>query len=122
MSVFDREKKRWFKSGTAAIGTIKGFYDYSEGLQPDRTADDAFRKLETTFPELRRKLVATSFVDWTKHLETLLGFVQMLRARSLLFREQSLDQGRNLTFLKVEEVLPPKPSRTEPGKLFTPIR
>lgn len=122
LSVFDREGNRWFESGTARIEAIKGFYDYSEGSKSDQTADEAFRELETLFPEVRRELIKSGFVDWKKWLEILLRFGQMLRARSLLFREQSMAQSQTLTFLKVEEILPPEPSKTEPGKLVTPIR
>jgi Protein of unknown function (DUF4238) len=106
----------------SGIGAIKGFYDYSEGLRLDETADEAFAELETAFPEVRRKLVATGFANWLKHLDILLRFAQMLRARSLLFREQSLARARNLTFLKVEEILPQVRSKTEPGKFLTPVR
>lgn len=122
LSVFDRQENRWFKSGTAGIGAIKGFYDYREGSEADQTADEAFRELETTFPTVRRELIMSGFVDWKKRLEILLRFGQMLRARSQLFREQSMVQSRGLTFLKIEEIFPAEPSKTEPGKLVTPIR
>lgn len=122
LSVFDRHENRWFESGTAGVGAIKGFYDYTEGLEPDQTADEAFKKLETLFPLVRRELVASNFADWRKSLEVLLGFAQMLRARSLLFRDQSLTQSQNLTFLKIKEILPPEPSKAELGKLVTPVR
>jgi hypothetical protein len=122
LSVFHREEGRWFESGPPGVGAIKGFYDYSEGLQPDQTADQAFRDLETKFAAVRRALVASRFSDWKKELNILLQFAQMLRARAPLFREQSMDQGRRLTFLRIDEILPPQPSKTEPGKLVTPIR
>ena len=122
LSVFDRKESRWFESGTAGVGAIRGFYDYSDGSEPDQTADDAFKELETTFPAVRRALVAKGFVDWPKHREFLLRLAQMLRARSLMFREQSLVRNRSLTFLRIEQILPPEPSKTEPGKFVTPIR
>ena len=117
LSVFDKEKGSWFQGGTRSVGAIKGFYDYSEGSEPDQTADDAFGELETTFPKVRRELAGSGFVDWNKKLETLLRFAQMLRARSLLFREQALSRNRNLTILKIEEILPP-----ETGESGTRIR
>ncbi len=89
---------------------------------PDQTADQAFAGLETKFPVVRRELAASHFSDWTKQLDFLLAFAQMLRARSQLFREQSLAQGRQLRFLRIEEILPPEPSKTEPGKFVTPIK
>jgi hypothetical protein len=55
LSVFDRHEKRWFESGTAGVGPIKGFYDYTEGSEPDQTADEAFKKLEMAFPTVRRE-------------------------------------------------------------------
>ena len=122
LSVFDREGNRWFESGTAGIGAIKGFYDYTEGSEPEQTADEAFSKLEITFPAVRRALVASGFADWRNNVKILLAFAQMLRARSPLFRDQSLAQRRNLAFLKIEEILPPEPSKTESGKSVTPIR
>ena len=122
LCVFDRQEKRWFASGTAGVGAIKGFYDYTEGSEPDQTADQAFAELEAKFPAVRRALVASDFSDWTKQFEFLLAFAQMLRARSSLFREQSLAQGRQLTVLRIEEIVPPEPSKTEPGKFVTPIK
>lgn len=122
LSVFDRKGSCWFESGTARVGAIKGFYDYSDRSEHDQTADEAFRELETAFPVVRTELVKSGFVGWKKHLEILLRFGQMLRARSLLFREQNMAQARECTFLKIEEILPPEPSKTEPGKLVTPVR
>jgi hypothetical protein len=110
--VFDKQNGSWFESGTPGVGAIKGFYDYSEGSEPGRTADDSFAELETTFPKVRRELVESGFADWNKRLGALLRFAQMLRARSLLFREEALSRNRNLTFLKIEEILPPQPGES----------
>ena len=112
LSVFDKQKGSWFESGTPGVGAIKGFYDYSEGSEPDQTADGAFGELETTFPKLRRELLGSGFANWNKRLDTLLQFAQMLRARSLPFREQALSRNRNLTFLRIEEILPPQPGES----------
>jgi hypothetical protein len=112
LSVFDKQKRRWFESGTPGAGAIKGFYDYSEGSVPDQTADGAFGELETTFPKVRRELIGGGFANWNKRLDTLLRFAQMLRVRTLLFREQALSRSRNLTFLKIEEILPPGPGES----------
>ena len=111
--MFDKQRANWFESGTPGVGAIKGFYDYSGDSQPDQRADDAFGELETTFPKLRRELLGSGFARWNERLKTILHFAQMLRARSLLFREQALSRNRNLTFLKIEEILPPQPG--EPG-------
>jgi hypothetical protein len=112
LSVFDKQKGSWFESGTPGVGAIKGFYDYSEGSESDQTADDAFGALETTFPKLRRELLGSGFANWNKRLGTLLRFAQMLRARSLLFREQALSRNRNLPFLRIEEILAPQPGES----------
>lgn len=122
LSVFDRQKNRWFESGTAAVGAIKGFYDYSEGSEPDQTADEAFKELEISFPRLRRDLVASDLLTWRKQLPVLLRFAQMLRARSPRFRERALSRNRSLTFLKVEETLAADPNSTDPAKTGPRIR
>ncbi|MBZ5682177.1 MAG: DUF4238 domain-containing protein [Acidobacteriia bacterium] len=44
--VFDRQRQRWFDTGTAGVGAIKGFYDYPQGTEPDQTANKAFAGLE----------------------------------------------------------------------------
>lgn len=121
LSVFNRQDARWFETGTAGVGAIKGFYDYSGNLQPDQTADQAFSELETRFPAVRRALVAKGFSNWKKELSLLLRFAQMLRARSLLFREQSMGQNRQSTFLKIDKILPPEPSKIAPGKFVTAV-
>jgi hypothetical protein len=120
--VFDCQQQRWFDTGTAGVGAIKGFYDYPQGSGPDRTADQAFAGLEAKFPVVRRELVISGFSGWVKHLDFLLAFAQMLRARSQLFREQHLAHARRLTFLKIEEVLQSKPSETKPGTFDTTLK
>jgi hypothetical protein len=122
LSVFDRQAGHWFESGPAGVGAIRGFYDYSEGLQPGETADQAFKDLETKFPVVRRALVARGFSDWKKELDFLLAFAQMLRTRSPLFRDQSIDQARRLTIVRIDEILPPEPSKIESRRLVTPIK
>ncbi len=112
--VFDRQQQRWFETGTAAVGAIKGFYDYSEGSQPDRTADQAFEKLEGEFPAVRRELVANRFSGWRKHLDLLLRFAQMLQVRSQLFREHDVTQGRQRPILQIVEVVNPTTIKVAP--------
>ncbi|MBI1750007.1 MAG: DUF4238 domain-containing protein [Acidobacteria bacterium] len=97
--VFDRQEQLWFDTGTRGIGAIRGFYDYPLGSQPDQTADQAFAELEARFPHVRRKLVANNFSNWREHLDSLLHFAQMLRARSKLFRDEHLAYTRGVTML-----------------------
>jgi hypothetical protein len=115
--VFNIEERRWFESSPASVAAAHGFYDYSEGTNPDATADEAFAEFEHNFPTLRRKLVACNFVGWTKHRDFLVRYSQMLRARSNLFREEVLKEAHNATFLKVDEVLETRPSATRPGEM-----
>ncbi len=104
LSVYDTRKQRWFESGTARVAAIRGFYDYSHGSDPDKTADESFRKFEEEFPNVVRELVGRDFLSWREHLDFLLGYAQMLRARTVLFREQELAQARQSTILQIKEV------------------
>jgi len=114
--VFNIEQRRWFESSPGRVAATHSYYDYSEGSNPDATADEAFAEFENNFPTLRRDLVACNFVGWTKHRDFLVRYSQMLRARSDLFREEVLKEARNATFLKVDEVLETRPSATKPGR------
>jgi hypothetical protein len=60
--------------------------------------------LENDYPRIREDLVATGFNRWTDHLEFLLSFMQMMRARSMLFREQKTIEGKTLLAYEIEEV------------------
>lgn len=120
--VFDCQQQRWFDTGAAGVGAIKGFYDYPQGSDPDRTADQAFAELEAKFPVVRRELVASGFSGWVKQLDFLLAFAQMLRARSELFREQHLAYSKRSIILKVEEVLQTEASETKPGTFDTTLK
>ncbi len=111
MWVFDRQEQRWFDTGTRGIGAIRGFYDYSEGSDPDQTADQAFAQLEAQFPAVRRELVENSFSNWRAHLDFLLHFAQMLRARSELFRQQHVAHTRRQTMFEITEGLAGKQLR-----------
>lgn len=104
LSVYDIQNQRWFESGTARVAAIRGFYDYSHSGDPDKTADEAFREFEEKFPNIIRELVGKGFSNWQEHLNFLLGYAQMLRVRTELFREQELAQARQATMLRVTEV------------------
>src|SRR5450631_2943444 len=94
LSVFCIERQLWFESTPRQVAAIKGFYDYSPGSAPDQTADQAFKEFEDRFPNVRRDLVANGFSRWQSHLDFLLRYAQMLRARSELFRKQSVSNAR----------------------------
>ncbi len=111
--VYDIRKQLWFESGTTRVAAIRGFYDYSHGSDPDTTADEAFREFEEKFPNVVRELVGKGFSSWQEHLDFLLGYAQMLRARTELFREQDLAQARQATMVRVKEVFQdPKTGQT----------
>src|ERR1700722_17005659 len=102
--VFDIERRKWFESSPRTVAAERAYYDYSEGSDPDATADQAFKQFETNFPPIRQELVASKFSGWTKHREFLVRYSQMVRARSNLFRHEVLQEVHDATFLKMEEV------------------
>jgi hypothetical protein len=105
LSVFSIERQRWFESTPRKVAAINGFYDYSPDSAPDQTADQAFKEFEDRFPNVRRELVASGFSGWQSHLDFLLRYAQMLRARSELFREQTVTNARQQRIVRVKEVL-----------------
>ena len=107
LSVFDRRRRCWFESevSPSKVGAEKGFYDYSPGSTPDKTAEAAFCALESKFPNVRKDLIAGSFAAWGTHRDILLEYAQMLRARSRLFRAQAMGYARQSILGVVEEVV-----------------
>jgi hypothetical protein len=124
LCVFNLKNKSWLERPTnpVRVAAERGFYDYSENSTPDATADKTFSEFEIKFPQIRRELIARAFSGWTQHREFLVSYSQMLRARSKFFREETLLEANNTTFLKVEEVLATRPSTMEPGKTETEVR
>src|SRR5271166_4101966 len=114
LSVFSIERQQWFESAPRRVAAIKGFYDYSPGSAPDQTADQAFKEIEDRFPNVRRELVASGFSGWQAHLDFLLQYAQMLRARSVvdpIFWTRKRPFLRWWAALKIEESQCPKPAR-----------
>jgi hypothetical protein len=105
LSVFSVERQQWFETTPRKVAAIKGFYDYSPDSAPDQTADQAFKEFEERFPNVRRELVASGFSGWQSHLDFLLGYAQMLRARSELFREQTVTNARQQPMVRLKEVV-----------------
>jgi hypothetical protein len=103
----DISKNRWSAKSPKEIGHRRGFYDYVHAgtILENETADSAFSKLENDYPLVRDGLISSGFEGWTAHLEFLLSFMQMMRARSILFREQKTIEGKSLLAYEVEEVL-----------------
>jgi hypothetical protein len=106
---FDIPHKKWSMRSTKQVGHRTGFYDYA-GTEPAldslQSADDAFLQLENDFPRVRAKLLSRHFRNWKKHLGFLLQYMQMIRARSLLFFEQKEIEGKALQTWTVQEVHP----------------
>jgi len=70
------------------------------------TADSAFKDFENAFPRIRREMVAKNFENWLDYRDFLLQYVQMMRARSILFFEQKSVEGQNLLLWEIEKVNP----------------
>jgi len=119
---FNIEQRRWFETSTGKVAAADGFYDYELDRQPDATADQAFKEFEDNFPPMRREMVANKFSSWTKHRDFLVRYSQMLRARSILFREQILKDLDSSTFLTLGEPLQTRPSLDRPGEIDTQCR
>jgi Protein of unknown function (DUF4238) len=101
---FDKPNGIWSHRSAREVGYRQGFYDYTVAEMGVETADAAFAELENTFPKIRKELVRKDFRTWKDHLDFLLRYIQMMRARSLLFFENQQKDGRNLRVWVVEEV------------------
>jgi hypothetical protein len=107
---FDVPNDSWSERSPREIGYRQGFYDYVTSEAGLETADDSFAELERTYPKVRSELTSNRFVNWKDHLSFLLRYVQMIRARSLLFFDQMQIEGQNLRAWVIEEVSPDRRS------------
>jgi uncharacterized protein DUF4238 len=101
---FDKPNAVWIPRSPREVGYRHGFYDYTVAEMGVQTADAAFAEFENQFPRVRKELVRKQFKPWKDHLSFLLRYIQMMRARSLLFFENQQKDGRNLRAWIVEEV------------------
>jgi Protein of unknown function (DUF4238) len=102
--LFDKERNEWLERSTAEIGFERGFYDH-RGLEAQvESADEAFAELEREFPLVRDRIVADKFTNWYHHLDFLLRYFQMMRARSPLAFEQRQERDRSCQFHRVVQV------------------
>lgn len=90
--VLDIDRGTWSEKSTSQIAWGRGFYDYSEGSQPDATADKAFSPLESRFPVVRDRIRTAGYEAWIDHRDHLVSFAAMLAARSPMFRNQTVSQ------------------------------
>jgi hypothetical protein len=107
---FDVPNNLWSERSTREVGYRIGLYDVSSVNEVIETADDTFRGLENEFPAVRREMESKQFANWKDHLDLLLHYMQMMRARSILFFEQKAAEGKNLRAFVVESVSPDRQS------------
>lgn len=107
---FDIPQNTWSERSTVEVGWRKGFYDYAGAEIGLGTADNTFSELERNYPLVRAELISNNFAKWTNHREFLLRYMQMMRARSLLFLDQKEAEGKTLQALVVEQVSPDRRS------------
>jgi hypothetical protein len=92
--VYYPEKRRWKEMTPASIGYGHGFYDPIGDPTDLVPADDVFSRLENDFHRVRGELIMENFRNFQDHLEFLLQYVNMLRARSPLFFTQVMGAHR----------------------------
>jgi hypothetical protein len=122
LQVFHIKEPKWFPKKPNGVGYKPGFYDDSEGVKPDQTADQAFREYEVQFPEVRREMIASNFSDWRKHLDFLLRYINMFRVRSELFRDHVFQSFAQQPPMVVAEIHENVPHPKIPGKTATRIK
>jgi len=103
---FDAPNCQWLERSPREVGYRQGFYDYASSEIGLQSADEAFGELERTFPRIRRDLLDSNFKDWIRHLNFLLRYAQIMRARSLLFFERQYAEWKGTKARVVEEVHP----------------
>lgn len=101
----DVTQTRWLKKSPREIAFERGFYDYSEGSKPDKTADEAFLSLENKLPQIRENIISEGFSEWPQYKDFLLRFINMLRARSLLFRQENIEHSSHVPMLTLTKLV-----------------
>jgi hypothetical protein len=104
---YDLEAKLWTEKSPGEVGWERGFYDYADANVHLEHPDVTFAQFEREFPLIREHMLGRSFKGWVKqHRSFLLGYMQMMRARSPLFIQQQTQQNRNLRGATVTAVGP----------------
>ena len=114
LSVFNCRAKSWFEAAPGKVGAEHGYYDYIADGVADQTADEAFNRLESGFPVIRKTLLTRGFEAWVDHRQFLLEYAQMLRSRSRLFREQVMMHAPDRIIGVVDEVVTPTVLKVRP--------
>lgn len=117
----DVPQNAWSERSPREIGYRQGFYDYATSAAGVGTADDSFAELERSYPRVREELISSKFRNWKERLGFLLRYIQMIRARSLLFFDQMQIEGQNLRAWVVEEVSPDRKSVKVPSMTPEPL-
>ncbi|HEV2232127.1 MAG TPA: DUF4238 domain-containing protein [Terriglobia bacterium] len=107
---FDIPNGRWSERSPREVGWRRGFYDYATSENGPEAADSAFAELERTFPLIRGELTSNKFKNWKDHRDFLMRYIQMMRARSLLFFDEKNAEGENLRVWTIEEISPDRKS------------
>jgi uncharacterized protein DUF4238 len=105
---FDVPNGIWSERSAAEVGYRHGFYDYATSGTSAQSADSTFEELERRYPKVRSSMLEQRFANWRQHLEFLLRYAQMMRARSLLFFESLQAQWSTTKVWVVEEAMPDK--------------
>jgi hypothetical protein len=98
----DKHRYQWQRKAPAQICRKVGFYDSSTDAVDVEHADVTFKSMEDGFPTLRQSLQDCNFVGWRHHLDFLLCYIQMIRARSPLFFDL---QKQHLQTMKVSRIV-----------------
>jgi hypothetical protein len=94
----------WLERSPREMGYRHGFYDYVAQKVGGETADDSFAELENLYPRIRDVLIEDEFEGWRDYIDFLLSYVQMMRARSLLFFENQQTEVKNIQAWRIEVI------------------
>jgi len=107
---FDILNGLWSQRSPREVGYRNGFYDYVTDEIGLGTADSVFAEFENAFPNIRAEIIANRFANWKDHRDFLLRYIQMIRARSLLFFDQKKTEGSTLRAWTIDEISPDRKS------------
>jgi hypothetical protein len=87
-------RNQWERKSPKQICHAVGMYDFANDAIEAEHADVTFKRMEDQFPAILAALKVADFVEWKKHLDFLLVYMQMIRVRSPQF---FIEQGQELT-------------------------
>jgi hypothetical protein len=102
---FDIQRKKWSERSTKSVAYRTGLYDYAAGTGVNlESPENSFLRLENDFPTIRAQTVSSSFAQWKNHLDFFLTYMQMIRARSLLYLKEQEEAGKALQTFVIDKV------------------